>query len=361
MTRALDHIAAMAPYALAEMAPPDGKPLVSLSQNESLRPPSPLVNEAVARALTDGALYPDPDWAALRIALGAVHGIAAEQILCGNGSLDLIGCLARCFAGPGKAVLSSAHAYPFFRSATQMTGARFDVVPEQDATIHVDAMLAAQRPDTALVFVANPGNPTGTRIPKSELLRLRAGLRDDVLLVIDEAYGEFADHLGEPMFDMVAEGETVVLRTFSKAYGLAGYRVGWGLFPPLVAMDLRKVMNPNNVSMAAQVAAVAALGDQEYLAETCLLTEQQRDAASDRLRDPGLRVYESCTNFVLIDMETTARATAADAALRAEGVFLRPQTGAGLPHCLRMTIGSTAAVGQALDVLKNWVQEGGHS
>ena len=124
-------------------------------------------------------------------------------------------------------------------------------------------------PTPASSFVANPGNPTGTRIPRAELLRLRKGLPGDTLLVIDEAYGEFADHLGEPMFDLVGRGDTVVLRTFSKAYGLAGMRVGWGLFPPEIAGEIRKVMNPNNISVAGQAAAAAALADQAYMVETC--------------------------------------------------------------------------------------------
>ncbi|MEO1493384.1 MAG: histidinol-phosphate transaminase [Pseudomonadota bacterium] len=354
MINALDHILQMAPYALAEMAPPPGKPLISLAQNESLRPPSPATTDAVVKALSGGALYPDPAWTYLRRELAGLHGLRAQDILCSNGSMELIGCIARAFAGPERAVLTPAHAYPFFRSAAQMVGARFDTAPEVTATVCVEALLQAVRTDTALVFIANPGNPTGTRIGIADLHRLRAGLRDDILLVIDEAYGEFADHLKEPVFDMVDSGATVVLRSFSKAYGMAGFRVGWGYAPPAIADEIRKVMNPNNVSLASQAAATAALKDQTYMRETCAMTAALRDGAASRLRQLGFHVLPSFTNFLLIDFGTPDTALSADTALRAEGIFLRPQTGAGLPTTLRMTIGPEHAMEAALRCLETW-------
>ena len=357
MTRARDHIASMAGYALADLTAPDGKPLISLAQNECLRGPSPQAVAAAQAALAGAELYPDPDWRALRHALAALHAIPADRILCGNGSLDLIGALARCFAGPDRAALAPAHAYPFFRTATLLAEARFDTAPEEAATVSVSALLDSVRPDTGLVLVANPGNPTGTRIPRAELARLRAGLRPDILLVIDEAYGEFADGLDAPSFDMVPAGNTVVLRTLSKAYGMAGFRVGWGLFPELVAAEICKVLNPNNISAMAQAAAVAALADQAYMRDTCRMTARLRDDASARLTAAGLRVLPSFTNFLLIDMGSAARARAADAALRRDGILLRQQAGAGLPHALRMTIGPAAAVDTAVTALVTWTRE----
>jgi histidinol-phosphate/aromatic aminotransferase/cobyric acid decarboxylase-like protein len=238
-----------------------------------------------------------------------------------------------------------------------MAGARMDTAPEVDRTVSVSALVQSVRPDTAIVFVANPGNPTGTRIPKSELLRLRNGLRDDILLVIDEAYGEFADHLETPSFDMVEGGNTIVLRTFSKAYGMAGLRVGWGLFPPEVAGQLRKVMNPNNISLVSQAAALAALNDQAYMRETCVRTVDLRDTCGDRLRGVGFSIAPSFTNFLLIDLFSADVAQSADAALRAQGVFLRPQGGAGLPQTLRMTIAETSALDAAVRVLEEWKME----
>lgn len=352
------HVGAMAVYALADLNVPDGKRPVSLSQNESLRPPSPHVAEALARGASAPQLYPDPDWTALREAIAHTHKLTAVNILCGNGSLDLIGCLARAYLDAGCAALAPAHAYPFFRTATQMTGARFDTAPEANATVDVDALLTHVTPETRIVFVANPGNPTGTRISRAELVRLREGLRDDVLLVIDEAYGEFADHLDERMFDLVDRGDTVVLRTFSKAYGLAGMRVGWGLFPPAIATETRKVMNPNNVALSGQMAALAALEDQVYMRETCALTAGLRSAFTARLRSAGLDVRDSFTNFVLIGFGSPEAAQRADEALRGEGVFLRPQGGAGLPECLRATISVADDMDLAASLLENWARKG---
>ncbi|WP_281995177.1 histidinol-phosphate transaminase [Ruegeria faecimaris] len=346
------HIASMSPYALAQLNAPEVKRLISLSQNESPRPPSPLAIEAGAQALKAGHLYPDPDWGELRLALSGLHGIPAEGILCGNGSMELIACLVQAFADEQNAVLAPQHAYPFFRTAAQLVQARFDVAPECDGRVSVDALLAAVRPDTRIVFVANPGNPTGTRISRADLVRLREGLSGDTLLVIDEAYGEFADHLGEPMFDLVEHGDTVVLRTFSKAYGLAGMRVGWGLFPAEIAGEIRKVMNPNNISLAGQAAAKAALLDQGYMRATCQKTVRLRDGLRQRLMQAGLDVPESFTNFILIRFASPEKAHRADEALRAEGVFLRPQGGAGLADCLRATIGVAVDIDIAAGILE---------
>lgn len=353
------HVAAMDAYALADLSPPPGKRLVSLCQNECLRPPSPRSIEAAARVVRDQQLYPDPDWTGLREAIATVHAIDQHGILCGNGSLDLIGCLARAYLRPGDAALAPAHAYPFFRTAAQATGARFDAAPERGLTADVDALIAAMRPETRIVFIANPGNPTGTRLPRAELVRLRQALATDVLLVIDEAYGEFADHLKEPSFDLVGLGNTVVLRTFSKAYALAGARVGWGLFPLAIAQEVRKLLNPNNVSAPSQAAAAAALRDQAYMRETCELTAEIRDHFCAEIASLSLGVAQSFTNFALIRFASAASAQSADGYLRSEGVFLRPQAGAGLPDCLRATIGVADDMALVAQLLKDWQQREG--
>jgi histidinol-phosphate aminotransferase len=350
------HIAAMAPYALARMEPPPGRPLISLAQNESLRPPSPAVLDAL-KAAHPAETYPDPDWTRLRKAIAGVHDLDPALILCGAGSLDLIACLARAYAGPDRAVLAPAHAYPFFHAAAQTAEARFDTAPEEDFTVSVDALLDAVRPDTGLLFLANPGNPTGTRIPASEIRRLRDALREDILLVIDEAYGEFADQADAPLFDLVDRGDTVVLRTFSKAYGLAGVRVGWGAFPPTIAAELRKIMNPNNLPTLSQAAAGAALSDLPYMRATCALIASAGAGAALRLADAGIATRESSTNFLLLDLKTADAARAADAHLRSKGIFLRPQSGAGLPQTLRMTIGPPDHVDLAIDALEGWARE----
>ena len=156
---------------------------------------------------------------------------------------------------------------------------------------------------------------------------------------------------------LVEGGNTIVLRTFSKAYGMAGFRIGWGLFPPAIAAELRKVLNPNNVPASSQIAAAAAVRDDAYMRETCAITATLRGQAAAQLKEAGFDVYPSFTNFLLLNMGSPEAAQSADKALRAEGVFLRPQGGAGLPHTLRMTVGTQDAMNTAIDSLKHWREE----
>ncbi|MEM9473286.1 MAG: histidinol-phosphate transaminase [Pseudomonadota bacterium] len=360
MIRARKHIAAMAPYGLADLQPPVGKRLISLAQNESALPPSPAALEAAAGALTDSALYPDPDWADLRQEISKVHELEPAHILCGAGSMELILCLTQCYAGHGDEVLSSQYAYAFFQTAAAIAQATYVTAPEEKFTVSVDGLLDAVTSRTRVVLVANPGNPTGTRIGKEELVRLRRGLREDVLLVIDEAYGEFADGEDEPVFDLTGQGNTVVLRTFSKAYALAGMRVGWGVFPPQIAAEVRKVLNPNDVSAVSQAACAAAMVDQDWMRKACHTVSERRDRFAGSVRQLGLSVPESSTNFILINFASPDAATAADHALRAEGVFMRSMKGYGLPASLRATIGAEDDMQFALDVLSgSCLEEGG--
>ena len=351
MIRVRDHIASMAPYALADLQPPPGKKLISLAQNESALPPSPAASKAGAAALAHGELYPDPDWSALRGAISRVHGLEPAHLLCGAGSMELILCLTQCYAGPGDEVLSSQYAYAFFRTSAEIAQAAYVAVPEDDFVVCVDRLLDAVTDRTRIVFVANPGNPTGTHIGKRELVRLRHGLREDILLVIDEAYGEFADAGDEQTFDLVKRGNTVVLRTFSKAYALAGMRVGWGVFPPNIAAEVRKLLNPNNVSGVSQAVCAAAMADQAHMRETCRITADRRDRFAAGFRQLGLGVTQSNTNFILINFPSPAAARAADDALKAEGIFMRGMGGYGLPGSLRATIGAEEHMQLALDVL----------
>ncbi len=354
MIEANRHIAAMAPYALPDLGAAAGTRPVTLAQNESVLPPSPRAVAAGRAALASSHLYPDPDWTELRTAIAEVYGVDPAGILCGAGSMELIACLARCYAGPGRRVLSSQYGYAFFRSVTLAVDAAFDQAAEVDLTLSVDNLLASVRQDTRIVFVANPGNPSGTHVARAELERLRDGLGEDVLLVIDEAYGEFADAPGQATFDLVGRGNTVVLRTLSKAYGLAGLRVGWGLFPSSVADEMRKLLNPNNISAASEATAAAALRDQDYMRAICIETAARRDSFAAALRALGLAVPSSHTNFVLIGFTDSEAAASADRALRAQGILMRGMAGYGLTHCLRATIGSESDMQRALETLVRW-------
>ncbi|MEM7259991.1 MAG: histidinol-phosphate transaminase [Pseudomonadota bacterium] len=189
-----------------------------------------------------------------------------------------------------------------------------------------------------MVFLANPGNPTGTRIPRQQIRRLRQAIPEHTLLVIDEAYAEFSDTVDAPLFDLTHNTQTIVLRTFSKAYGLAGLRVGWGVFEESVAEQVRKLLNPNNISALSQVAADACVQDQTYMQDTCKQTIELRDGLIGELKQAGVHLPASHTNFVLIPFNSSETADQVDRTLRAHGMVVRNMAGYDLPWCLRLTI-----------------------
>ena len=348
MIRPCAYVAAMAAYALADLG---GEEKPTLAQNESAFPPSPLAKAAGIAALDRTALYPDPDWQTLRSSIAAAHGVTRDLILCGAGSMDLIDTVIRAFSGPGEEVLATSYSYLFAAAATSRATATYITVPEADFRVSVDALLAAVTARTRIVFICNPGNPTGTRIPNSDILRLRKGLRDDILLVIDQAYGEFDDQDQAPVFALAERGDTVILRTFSKAYGLAGQRVGWGIFPPAIGAEVRKLQNSNNVTIVGLAMAAAALADQAYMRETVTRTAALRDRFRTRLVKAGYAVPESLTNFLMIPFVDQRAARRADAELRKAGIIMRGLGGYGLPHCLRATIAPEEVMQRALGIL----------
>lgn len=345
---AAPYVGAMSAFALADLG---GHDRVTLAQNESAFPPSPLAIAAGCAAAAGSHLYPDPDWTLLRDALARAYGIERHLILCGNGSMDLIACTIRAFAHAGSEVLATDYAYNFSAAATAQAGACFVKAREADFTVSVDVMLDAVTPATRVAFVCNPGNPTGTRITNSDILRLRAGLRPDILLVVDQAYGEFDDQDPRPIFDLVARGDTVVLRTLSKAYGLAGARVGWGLFPPAIAAQVRKVQNSNGVTTTSLAMAVAAVGDQDYMRRIVSETAAIRDRFADSLRAAGHAVPQSCTNFVLVRFASPEAARSAEATLRESGIIVRGVGVYGLADCLRITVGPQEVMNRVLGLL----------
>ncbi|WP_371229518.1 pyridoxal phosphate-dependent aminotransferase [Roseovarius sp. 2305UL8-3] len=330
----------MAGYALADLQLPDGINPAPLAQNESCFPPSPKAIDAAAQAMTCAQFYPDPGQTDLRQSIASVHGLNIDNIVCGAGSMELISALTRCYAGPGLRVLTTQYGYAFFRTASIMAEAEIDFAPEVDFTVSVDTLLAAVQPTTNIIFVANPGNPTGTVIPRGELLRLRDGLDENVLLVIDEAYGEFNDSNEAPMFDLVERGNTVVLRTFSKAYSLAGMRMGWGLFPTEIVEQVTKILCLGSASVASLAAAAAAMLDQDYMKSCCADVAKRRDSFAKDLSKLGLTVPQSKTNFVLVGFRDEAEAVRTETHLRQRGVLTRGMGGYGLSHCIRITIGS---------------------
>ncbi len=320
--------------------------VLKLASNENPLGASPLALAAMRDALEDLWLYPDGGGYDLRRALGELHRVDPACITLGNGSNDTLVLLAETFLAPGREAVFSQYAFAVYPIATQATGATARVVParpfdgEQPLGHDLDAMADAIGPDTRVVFVANPNNPTGTWVGEAELRGFLERVPTDVVVVVDEAYCEYARPLGVP--DVSAwlgdYPNLVVSRTFSKAYGLAGIRVGYTVSSPAIAGLLNRVRQPFNVNSLGLLGAEAALGD------TAFIERSVRDNASglDQLREGlgalGLAAPPSACNFVLVDLGRDA-APVNEALLR-EGVIVRPVANYGLPNHLRITVGT---------------------
>ncbi|MEZ5667811.1 MAG: histidinol-phosphate transaminase [Alphaproteobacteria bacterium] len=318
-----------------------------LASNENPLGCSPQAREAYRALAGDLHLYPDGGALALREAIAAAHGLEADRIVCGTGSDELIGMLTRAYAGPGDRVVYSQYGFLMYPISALAAGARPVAVPEADFTASVDNLIAGCARGAAIVFLANPNNPTGTWLPSAELRRLRASLPPDVLLVLDSAYAEYMDsavyeagaHL---VRDSVGAGDNVVmLRTFSKLHGLAALRLGWAYCPPAVADVLNRVRGPFNVSAAAQAAGIAALSDRDFAARSIAHNAEWRPWLADGLRALGLQVPGDAGNFVLARFPSRLGKSAAEvnAWLAARGILVRPVVPYGLSDALRITVG----------------------
>ena len=348
-------VASMAAYALPDISAAEGVEPIVLAQNEHAFAPSADVQRAVSEAVASGQLYPDTDWTELREAIASVHGLDAGRIVCGAGSMELMSSLMLAYMSADDRMLMTEYGYLFMRTLSKLVGAKLDVAPEIDYRVDVDGLLARLQPDTRLVFVVNPGNPSGTLIHNDDIRRLRAGLPDDVLLLVDEAYAEFVEpDFHAPLFDLAETSNTVITRTFSKIYGLAGLRVGWGYFPEEVRDQLRKIINPSSVSSLSQAAACAAMSDQGYAAQARQMIAEQRGLLSQAIAELDLSVVPSQTNFILVDFESPGQATAAFDFLRQRGLVVRPMGGYGLPGCLRITIGTAEQMALTAATLEDW-------
>jgi histidinol-phosphate aminotransferase len=328
-----------------------------LWSNESAIGPSTAAIEAYGAAAAEIQFYPEGGARELRDALGALHGLDPDRIVCGNGSDELLTLIAHAYLRPQDEVLFSAHAFLVYRMAALANGAMPIAAAEPNLRVNVGAMLTRVTPKTRLVYIANPNNPTGTYLTGEELRRLHAGLPPETLLVIDAAYAEFVQRDDyESGAALVAESDNVVMtRTFSKAYALAGLRVGWAFCPAAVADALNRVRGPYNVSIAAQRAAAAALHDGAHLERAIAHNEKWRGWLTHELRNIGLRVDESAGNFVLVRFVNPPTAKAADEFLLARGIALRPVGAYGLPACLRLTVGLEEADRAAVAALADFM------
>ncbi len=335
-----------------------GKRGFRLSSNESALGPSPKAIEAFHSAQSELGIYPDGSAQMLREAIARNYGLAPERIVCSNGSDELITLLANCYLRPGDEVLFTRHSFLVYRIAALANSATPVEVPEPELKADVDAMLAKVSPRTRLVYLANPNNPTGSYLPAAELRRLHAGLPRDALFVIDSAYAEYVRRNDyESGIELVATSDNVVMtRTFSKVYALAGLRVGWAYCPAHVADALNRVRGPFNVNVAAQKAAVAALGDRAFTDEAVRYNEKWRDWLIERIRALGLRADASAGNFVLMNFSSPQHAHEADTFLMARGLILRPTANYKLPHCLRMTVGTEEANRLFIEALGEFIK-----
>ncbi|HEY0660610.1 MAG TPA: histidinol-phosphate transaminase, partial [Lysobacter sp.] len=325
--------------------------LVELGSNENPYGPSPAARIAILDQLHSIHRYPDPLGLDLKRALAVKHGVEVSQVLLGNGSHELLMQLAQVFAGPGDDVVFSRYGFAVFALATQAAGANLRVVDAlpRDAAMplghDLDAIAAAITPATRLVYLANPNNPTGTWFGREAIASFLARVPADVIVVFDEAYAEMADatavhgeNFASALPVLPAYPNVVLTRTFSKAYGLAGLRVGYLIAAPGLVAVMERVRESFNVNGLALAACEAALGDEAHLQNACDRNAEERATLSEALQARGLRVFPSQTNFVLVEFGN--RTPLVEAALVAQGVVLRPMGGYGLPDCLRITVGN---------------------
>lgn len=326
--------------------------VVKLSSNENPLGPSPAAREAYREQAGFLAVYPSSDHSELRTAIAQTHNLNADQILCGNGSDEIITFLCQAFAGVGDEVVFTEHGFAMYRICALAAGATPVEVAERDRVTDVDALIAGCSEKTKLVFVANPNNPTSTFIPVSELERLADGIPETAVLVLDGAYAEFVEGYDGGASLVESRHNVVMTRTFSKVYGLGGLRIGWGYAPQQIIDTLARLRGPFNINRAALAAAQAAVLDTGYL--TYCLAENAKWGAFlvSELRDLGLECDDSSANFVLPRFPTEAEADAACEALEKNGLIVRQVKGYNLPNCLRITIGKGGDCSRVIAVLK---------
>lgn len=353
----------LAPY-VPGRAQADGiKEPVKLSSNESVYGPSPKAVEAYHGAAEQLIRYPDAASTELRQAIAEVHGLDADKLMCGAGSDDLLTLLIHAYAGPGDEVIHSRYGFMVYPIQSKAVGATPIAVQNKNWAADIDGILAAVTDKTKLVFVDNPNNPTGAYLPFTEIERLHAGLPSHVLLCVDSAYAECVTaedyEAGERLVERASN--VIMTRTFSKMYGLAALRVGWGYGAPEIIDVLNRIRMPFNVCLPGQPAAIAAVRDQDFLAEAAAFNAEWRDWLTANLMAAGLEVVPSQTNFVLIGFPKESPYSAEDANkyLTKHGYLLRWLPGQGLADYLRLSVGRPEENRAVVELLRGFL-DGGH-
>jgi len=316
-----------------------------LSSNENPLGCSPAAQAALKDTLDRLEVYPDGNATALREAIASVYGLDMARIFVGAGSDEVFQLLGQAYLSPGDEVVQSATGFLVYRLIAQQAGASVIYAEEAAYTAQVDAILNAVTERTKIIFLANPNNPTGTYLPHDEIMRLHAGLRADILLVLDGAYAEYVqknDYSGG--FELAGSAPNVLAtRTFSKIHGLAALRVGWAYGPQSVIDALNKVRGPFNVGGPSQAAARAAILDRSFVDLSSAHNADEMNRLVVALSGLGYAPVASAANFVLLPLDGEAEVAAFDAFLRDRDIVVRKLVDYGLPRCLRLSIGTTEA------------------
>ena len=362
MTRLCDlapsYIRSIAPYQpgkpIAELAREmglDPQQIVKLASNENPLGVSPRALEAMYIALEEVARYPDGNSFALRDAICTKFGLQPQQLVFGNGSNDILELAARAFLSPGAEAVFSEHAFAVYALVTQATGAIGVTVPAKNFGHDLDAMLAAINARTRMVFIANPNNPTGTLLQKDALRNFLQQVPKSVVVMLDEAYDEYLpEALKSESMDWLEEFSNLVIsRTFSKAYGLAGLRIGFGIAAPEIADIMNRVRQPFNVNSVAQAAAVASLADEAFVARSYALNQAGMLQITRGLDELELQYIPSFGNFLSFRVGDAAKVYQR---LLQAGVIVRPIANYGMPEYLRVSIGLFAENARFLEALQ---------
>lgn len=330
------------PYVGGKSKADGAQRIIKLSSNENPWGPSPKAIAAFEAASKNLNRYPDGGHGQLRETISKIHGFSENELICGSGSDELIGLLIHAFAGKGDEVLYSQYGFLMYKIYTLSNEATPVTAPERNLHFDVDAVLAAVSERTKIVFIANPNNPTGTYITFSEIKRLRAGLREDIILALDAAYAEYmevADY--DTGHDLVTDTNTIVFHTFSKIYGLPALRLGWAHGPANIIDAMNRIRSPFNVTSPALAAGVAALNDAGFVLEQRAKNTIERKRVCDTLSQLGLTFVRSYTNFVLVNFGSVQKALEANQFLTQHGLIVRDTVAYGLPEYLRISFGTS--------------------
>lgn len=354
----------IAPYVPGRATTDDGRKVAKLSSNENPLGTSDAARAAFASAASNLERYPDASGAIVRDAIAAKYGLDPARVIYGNGSDEILHLAAGAFAGPGDEVIFVRYGFAVYEIAARRVGAVPVVAPDKDYATDVDAILALVTERTRIVYIANPNNPTGTFASREEIARLHAGLPNNVLLVLDHAYAEYLDEGQDDggMALAMNAANVLVTRTFSKIYGLAAERIGWGYASAEIIQAMHRIRLPFNMTIAGQNAAVAALHDEAFVARSKAHNAKWRAWFGEQvasLGNAGVRAVPSKANFLLVLFEGRLTAEAAYKGLMDAGYITRWLPGQKLGHGLRITIGTEEEMRGLTEALRKLVEQAG--